>query len=620
MSIYTKSGQKQFWGTPTNPEHFGIAFSEDCCSCFTGCLIYQDNFGAEEINNKWSEESGSWTIDTNNLVISDTNAYLKLLTNHSLGVAEHSVSLYLQMGTSYNQLGDKIRIVLCDCLYAELEFGISGSIDPKCFVTRLFYEDQLLTESQRFTVDTPSDSYSSFRAGYSAETGIFWSSYASIWLLDIPPFRSPLPSCIFVNVKEIPSIPEITGTNVGIGTGDTVNTEIRINEFIWRIHNHGDITDCDDICDSHILVDCNIITPVYIDDETWDTPITNLNCGWKIQSGIWTPTTDFSKCLTTSDSNAIIECETKQSENTCVQYDPAGYHYASCQFKGSVGDECSIFLDWDGTIGHECRLTYGDYSGNGGMIALYKGDDLLNSKSLSIVADGWYYVECGLRKGSEFDFIQCRHSLDNKNSLSSITTPYGNSQIGFGTRNVNNLVQWYFNGWSTGRSNHASVPAQPEDCFYFATTTCGICPESIGPTNGFAIAISGLDNNGPRFCNCTSLNGTSLIPWGTAMLYPYCKGISTVTCNGDQFSQSWEIISLYASNQWKLEVTLSMRSFGAMYYLTTATYERIFSLSNPPDFCFNVIDQSLDLVTVSHGPYGGYCTGWESLDVRATSY
>lgn len=69
MTIYSKSGMMQFWGTSKNPGHKGTAFHEDCCPC--GCFTFFDDFNRADSTNlgsNWYEEEGDWGTEDFKLV------------------------------------------------------------------------------------------------------------------------------------------------------------------------------------------------------------------------------------------------------------------------------------------------------------------------------------------------------------------------------------------------------------------------------------------------------------------------------------------------------------------------------------------------------------------------
>ena len=68
-SIYVKSGEIQFWGSPTNPTPVGVAFSVDCCPC--GCWFYYDTFTIADTTtppNFYEVSPSDWGISGFNLV------------------------------------------------------------------------------------------------------------------------------------------------------------------------------------------------------------------------------------------------------------------------------------------------------------------------------------------------------------------------------------------------------------------------------------------------------------------------------------------------------------------------------------------------------------------------
>lgn len=118
MTIYSKSGKIQFWGTSKNPGHTGSAFHEDCCPC--GCFAFFDDFNRADSTNlgsNWYEEVGDWGIEDFKLVeeydasVGTANAVVMCQQGiPSLGLSDNGMVVSISVDQASTVVGDKYHI------------------------------------------------------------------------------------------------------------------------------------------------------------------------------------------------------------------------------------------------------------------------------------------------------------------------------------------------------------------------------------------------------------------------------------------------------------------------------------------------------------------------------
>jgi hypothetical protein len=395
--------------------------------------------------------------------------------------------------------GDKVRIILCDTLAAELTFPASSGT---CISLSLFQDGDFIKNIAEYI---PTDTVY-FWAGYSATAEVLWATISS----------GALPN----NVKLQADVGVVSGLKVGVGTGSQVDGTIKFTEFKYFKHNYDPTLET---CYGPGLVppapvDCNFVRP-WITDV--GTDVTELGCEWEIESGTWDIEgvgypfyNDRVAC--TGDANALIESKIDQSEFNCSEYTDFGYHSFSMYIHfDTVGDTARIYVDWDGWTGHYVEIEAGGMVGDVmslGYTKLYKGGDQLEDPPgqalLFNVPMDWEPITIETAKttdGSELVIVAA-------NGRVAWTTVYGHKRVAFGTGDtVNGIVKFMNGGLSPTGGNpeyvESFVRANVNDCATWYTKECTACPGGNAPDGGMIFDISGVGQKYGSYCDCDLLNG-----------------------------------------------------------------------------------------------------------------
>jgi hypothetical protein len=607
----------------------------ECECCETGCEIAADDFQREILGAGWSQQAGTWGMvnitggspaNDGAVTTSDANAYLRFETAHPSGVAEHVVLAALSINNSYYTIGDKARIVLCDTLYAELEYGFRafGSehvTSSGCLILRIFNGGTLVQESPPLRV-TLTGGFTGIAtwAGYSATTGVLWAAVAV--------HDGVIPS----QVRVAENVGTVSGTKVGLGTGDTVAGTIAFTDFHYYQHNYGvTVTDCYGP-GAETQPGCQFAWPWYRDAGT---SITDVGCGWHIIAGTWDAVQSLSDYYTqhpdylqTASANALIECIQDQSAWNCSEYTDFGYQKATAGVAlGAKGDTFRLYVDWDGTDGHWVEVTCGDANvvgvPNGSVVTVGKGATTLETFEPLYGPEpghGFSVQLCTVKSndGSGLDaigaYVYGSYPDTWQVRLVSATTVYGHKRVAVGTGAT-------VNSWMrvSQVNGYANVNAC-EDCHL---VDCVHCPGGDSP-RGLSIEISGFTTPHGSLCDCTVLNATYVAPVTTpSVASGACSGgatwlLCTIAGFGGgpvYFKLGWTITA--TATGWKLSVTVEFDLtflYGGTRY--SVEYSKEFTMSQRCDEIAGEV-----LAFEGAVPYGIPCSsGITTLTVTVTAY
>lgn len=127
-SIYVKNGEIQFWGSPSNPGHVGVAFSIACCPC--GCWFYYDDFNDADTTtppNFYEVSPSDWGISGFTLVEdystgTDGTANAKIICTQEQP-ADHAGEQQLYVEVS-PETGDIYYLWLCNTSSTSVGGGV----------------------------------------------------------------------------------------------------------------------------------------------------------------------------------------------------------------------------------------------------------------------------------------------------------------------------------------------------------------------------------------------------------------------------------------------------------------------------------------------------------------
>jgi hypothetical protein len=595
------------------------------CYCERDCLIGEDDFERASIGGDWAVQSGTWSIIEEYggyLTTQDANAYIRYETEHPDAVAEHVVLTILSKESDYVTPGDKARIVLCDTLYAELELGLHSSSVTSygCMTLRLYNDTTLLAEAAQIRVES-TDGIALW-AGYSETTGVFWAVAATS--------DGRFPS----RVQLSENVGTVSGTKVGLGTGDAVNGTVAFTHFYYYRHNYSTVTtECYEPGPDTVPT-CTFVNPWYCQTGT---DIADVGCGWVKVSGSWDAVAGSPiPSLETEDSGALVMSEVPQDDSNCIEPTPLGYHYAVFHVRfDTAGDEAKLLIDAnsDGSTSHYAIVTCGaNTTGDGGSIKLYSTGGLLEELELpsrwysytdAILPNATYYVEVCMHERDGIDIFSCRIGTI---WLSTATTVNGEGHVGFGTGStVGGTVKFLS---AIGLSNTGT-------CEACTPTECDGCAGDIGPNGGLSVSVSGLQTTYGFLCDCTDVDGTYVIPFGSGS--PTYFG-HTGSCGGWVSQEFCEVRPLYygfdvkvgwaieelESGGWKLTVDVEVSTYGNLFYgLARGSYEAEFDSSVRCDEISGAELTFVEKYQISPFPIDPswyMCVNWENLIVTATSY
>lgn len=598
----------------------------------------------------WSVQSGTWgmTNFSGNHCASteDTGAYLRFDTAHPNAVAEHVVLVnlihcpnvrYPGSFPDYYKHGDKARIVLCTTLFVEIELGFNETSQYTtygCFIVRLFNGTTLLQESKPMGFPE-SQSGISLWAGYSATTGVLWTTFSA------QEGFGPNP----VTMKE--TVGTVSGTKVGIGTGSVVEGRIIFSDFHYYYHNYGmTITDCytpgDEITQTCVFTK----SPFYYYPGN---PLTEIGCGWEIVSGTWIGTdygyysTPGADDLETVSTNALIRCTQDQSAWNCIEYTDFGYQklWVYAAWLDAAGDTTRFYVDYDPTSGngHWGEITCGNSGGVGSVIKLGKGGTILETVNppfgpqppVSGRAAPFQVTLCTFVAEDGTDAVSITvegfwdYYLPGKNDYLvqavSYTTVYGNKRVAFGTgATINGKVHFRTGDFSIIGSANANAC---RDCY---PTECTPCPGGDGP-QGISFNITGFINEYSQYCgNCPDIDGTYVIPSSWSQFGGSCQGRKRwFICNGPiefgvlyyYLEIAWEIEEAIPSG-WELNVSIIFIPEGTYAPPSCGVlYQKTFSMSQR---CDTLVDETIPYESGPLYPGGCLCDGVTSLTIKATAY
>lgn len=537
------------------------------------------HYTTSPIGSGWAVVSGNWNMlnagGDHCVTTEDANAQLRFETAHPNAVAEHVVLIgfkqYIEPWTYWN-LGDKLRISLCNNnLFVEIELGynrLSSYCNSACIVVRLFNGTTLVQESK--PIGLSGGTNLSLWGGYSATTGFLWAA------LQMNEGGSPTT----VYMKE--NVGTISGTKVGIATGDSVDGRLIISNFNYYHHNYGTtITNCYSP-GSEEVQNCYFANSWYHRPED---PITEFDCGWTVVSGTWKAGAAAGLCphatyIETSSANALIKNAQDQSSWNCSEYTNFGYHKAWVYMAtlSNTGDKIRIYCDYNGTDGHWAEISCGNSTGLGCVVKLGKGATVLET----------IYPQEGPLPGGPFQLWICTYVADSGHDAVSITaegfyssslpgnndwtfsavsytTVYGYKRIGIGSGDtLTGPLRLYNSGLSVGSAYGKSNANACRDC---SPSECPWCPAGDGP-QGMIISLSGIIAVYGSLCDCTLLNGDYDVPVNSFYAGGSCTGQykQWFWCNYGGYWDfyilvAWEIVEKITGG-WTLIVTITIHATG----------------------------------------------------------
>jgi hypothetical protein len=130
MTIYTKNGMMQFWGSFRNPEHLGTAFDIACCPC--GCFTFFEDFNwpdTTDLGADFYEYEGDWGVEDFRLVelyddVVGTADAIVMCTQPRPNTPENGMWVSVSVDWDSAIVGDKYYIYACCLDYDRPDTGL----------------------------------------------------------------------------------------------------------------------------------------------------------------------------------------------------------------------------------------------------------------------------------------------------------------------------------------------------------------------------------------------------------------------------------------------------------------------------------------------------------------
>ena len=452
--------------------------------CCTGCDIASDEFDRASVGAGWTQVSGSWSISSNRLETSDSDALAIFATDHPEGSSSHHISVLGKVSDT----GSKIRGIVAydsadDYIFAELMINSSDCSEIK------FFERVGGSTSQ--VGDTRNVGILATGTDYRLEVCFQDDTY--------PNDDGEL--CVKLSLSDgshswtfCESSITATGDQVGLGTGTlTSSGSASFESFDWNISKK----------DQGSCPDCKGSTCLLLSDGFTRADSTDLGCNWTETSGAWSISSNE---LVTSSASA-------QATTTMTNFRP-GFDIIGGTFRfgtgisdtDAIGDIARMMVDVDGSNSHALQVTCGNGAIPGSAtVELLKGTTVLATVAWSLWPGvDWNFSVC-LQDGyieADIHYIS-GGSPAGQLHLDASTTPYGGNKAALGTGSENDsVIQFDTFTWQRAR-NPADLNCP--DCVD-SVSGCANCIDSLGPEK-IKLVVSGF-SSGSEDCD---INGTWIL-------------------------------------------------------------------------------------------------------------
>jgi hypothetical protein len=453
--------------------------------CCTGCDIASDEFDRASVGSGWTQVSGSWSISSDRLETSDSDALVIFATDHPEGSSSHHISVLGQVSDTES----KIRGIVAydsadDYIFAELMINASDCSEIK------FFERVGGSTSQ--IGDTRKIGLLAAGTDYRLEVCFQDDTYPN----------DDGEMCVKLSLSDdsrswtfCESSITATGDQVGLGTGTlTSSGSASFESFEWNISKK----------DQGSCPDCKGSTCLLLSDTFTRADSTDLGCNWTETSGSWE----------IDDNELVTSSASAQVTTTMTNFRP-GYDIIEGTFRfgtgvsdtAATGDVARMMLDVDGSDSHALQVTCGAESG-----APYGKVELLKGSTILAAGD-----HVGVDPGRVLSFSVCLQdgyieatvvaSGGASVHLDSGTTPYGGKNAALGTGSGNSSIVTFdsFSWYRAKSSDDMSCP----DCIDVDPTGCPNCINEMAPDK-LKVVISGFSaGNWP--CD---INGTYILSIG----------------------------------------------------------------------------------------------------------
>lgn len=476
--------------------------------CCTGCDIASDDFDRASVGSGWTQVAGTWSISSDKLETSDSDALAIYATSHPDGSSHHHVAIEGEVSAS----GSQVRAIVAydsadDYLIGELTINTSDCSEVK------FYKRVGGTTSQ---------------LGDTRKIGLLATGTA--YLLELCyQDDSGGELCLKVSLTGgsyswafCESSITATGDQVGVGTGTLTSGTASFDDFDWNVSK----------ADRGSCPDCKGSTCLLLSDSFTRSDSTDLGCNWTETSGSWEV---IGQELSTSSSPAQV---TTTMTNFRPGYDIIGGTFrfgTSFLDSTAVGDIARMMVDVDGSNSHALQITCGTGSGPPyATVELLKGTTVL-ATVVWVIWPGidWNFSLC-LQDGyieADIHYIS-GGGIAGRLHLDAATTPYGGDKVALGTGSGNNsIVQFDYFTWHRARNpDDLDCPSCVDPL-----PGCGSCVDGFSP-NKIKLVVSGF-SAGTEECD---INGTWILERDSPCQYSINADIGV----GDVCLERWFTVEL----------------------------------------------------------------------------
>jgi len=471
--------------------------------CCTGCDIASDEFDRASVGSGWTQVSGSWSISSDRLETSDSDALVIFATDHPEGSSSHHISVLGQVSDTES----KIRGIVAydsadDYIFAELMINTSDCSEIK------FFERVGGSTSQ--VGDTRKIGILATGTDYRLEVCFQDDTY--------PNDDGEL--CVKLSLSDAShswtfceSSITATGDQVGLGTGTlTSSGSASFESFEWNISKK----------DQGSCPDCKGSTCLLLADGFNRDDSTDIGCNWTETSGSWE-----------IDDNELVTSSASAQVTTTMTNFRANYGIIQGTFRigtsfadpDAPGDVARMMLDVDGSNSHALQITYNP-SPTYGTVELLKGTTVLATVVWEILPGvDWYFWLC-LQEG----YIECDiHSISSTGviggqlHLDAETTAYGGDKAALGTGPDNDSIVT-FDDFSFTRGRNQDDLNCPS-CVDILTG-CQNCIDGLTPSK-VKLVVSGF-SSGSEDCD---IDGTWILSRISSCRYSIGADIGDTSSN-----------------------------------------------------------------------------------------
>ena len=471
--------------------------------CCTGCDIASDEFDRASVGSGWTQVSGSWSISSNRLETSDSDALAIFATDHPEESSSHHISVLGQVSDTESKIRGIVAYDSADN-YLSVELMINSS---DCSEIKFF---------ERVGGSTS-------QVGDTRKIGIL--ATATDYRLEVCFQDDTYPNddgelCVKLSLSDAShswtfceSSITATGEQVGLGTGTlTSSGSASFESFEWNISK----------ADRGSCPDCKGSTCLLLSDSFTRSDSTDLGCNWTETSGSWEI---IGQELSTSSSPAQV---TTTMTNFRPGFDIIGgtFRFGTSFFDSTaVGDVARMMVDVDGSNSHALQITCGTGSGPPyATVELLKGTTVL-ATVVWVIWPGvdWNFSVC-LQDGyieADIHYIS-GGSAAGQLHLDAATTPYGGDKVALGTGSGNNsIVQFDYFTWQRARNpDDLDCPSCVDP-----VPGCDSCVDGFSP-NKIKLVVSGF-SAGTEECD---INGTWILDRVSPCLYSINADIGVGVC------------------------------------------------------------------------------------------